>query len=149
MRVDLLLLLALVDILLHTEIKNFLCQAVESREVLIAEGEANVPGIWIGSRSVQEDAVVFNQPRLLLRVPDRFDIRFQVVHERVEMSGQYLDQRDPSDSPFGVLVLCHGSGDRQQRETEYRNCEPDSLLHSTIDLLEIDAAESNRSRGLP
>src|SRR6266566_3171343 len=58
--VDHLLLLTLVAVLLHTEIKNFLCQAVEGGKVFIAEGEANVPVFWIGFCSVQEDAVVFN-----------------------------------------------------------------------------------------
>jgi len=104
--VDHLLLLALIAILLHTEIKNSLRKAVEGSEVLVADGEANVPVIWIGFRTVQEDAVVFNQPCLLFPIPDRFDVGFQVFHERVEMSGQYLDQRDAGDSSLGVLVLC-------------------------------------------
>src|SRR5579863_6417790 len=71
--VDHLLLLALVAVLLHTEIKNFLRKPVECAEVFIAEGEADVPVIRIGFRDVEEDAVVFNQSRLLLRIPDRLD----------------------------------------------------------------------------
>src|ERR1700741_1706196 len=62
------------------------------------------------------------------------------------MSWQYLDQRDACDSPLCVLVLCGCRGDRPQGETEYRNCEPNSLLHSTSYLLEIDAPESNCPR---
>jgi hypothetical protein len=51
-----------------------------------------------------------NQPRLLFRFPNRFNVRFQVVHERIEMSRQYLDQRDARDSPLGVLILCNCRG---------------------------------------
>src|SRR5215472_16084512 len=85
--VDHLLFFAFVSVLFHTKIKNFLSQAVESRKVLVAETETNVPVVWVSLCCVQEDAVVFNQPRPLFRIPNGFDVRFQVVHERVEMSG--------------------------------------------------------------
>src|SRR4029077_20428200 len=91
----------------HAEIENLLCQAVEGGEVLVAENETNVPILWIGLGSVQEDAVAFNQPRLLFCLPYWFDVRFQVFHERVEASGQDLAQGDAGDSALCVLVLSH------------------------------------------
>src|SRR5207302_1105335 len=58
--VDYLLLLALIAKLLHTKIQNFLCEAVEGSEVLVAQSKSNIPILRICSRTVQEDIVVFN-----------------------------------------------------------------------------------------
>ena len=53
--VDYLLLLALIAIMLHTKIQNFLCEAVEGSEVFVAQSKSNIPILRICFRTVQED----------------------------------------------------------------------------------------------
>src|SRR6266550_573367 len=67
--IDCLLLLVLVAVLLHSQIENFLRQTVECGEVLIGQSKTNVPIFRVRLRVVQKHIVVFDQPRLLLRIP--------------------------------------------------------------------------------
>src|SRR5262249_13718952 len=70
------------------------------------------------------------------------DVRFQIVHERIETSRQYLDQGNACDSALGVLVLrdCRSNG--QEGKARGCNCESDSLFHSPKFLLEIEIGAS-------
>ena len=73
--------------------------------------------------------IAFDEPGLLLRLPDRLDVVLQVVHERVEVSGKDMDQNDAFHRAFGVLVLRHGRGQGHQGDTQCCYSEPQSLLH--------------------
>jgi hypothetical protein len=140
--VDYLLLFTLVAILLHSKIKNFLRQTVEGGEVFVAQSKPKVSIIGVRLRGVQKDAVVLDQPGFLLRIPDRLYVRFQVLHERVEMPGQYLDQSDARNAALRILVLRDCGGYRHQEKAECCNCEPECLFHSLIFLREIESRQS-------
>src|ERR1035441_5684374 len=73
--VDHLLLFALVAILFHAQLQDFQPQSIESGHVLVGDLETNVPVVYAGFRLVQEDAIAFDEPGLLLGVPDRLDVR--------------------------------------------------------------------------